>query len=138
MPRRRENSAMPSIWSRRDRARSRSPETSARRGDNQVTFEHDSQGKPHRITVRRSDHRLPVDRPRQQIGGIGAPALRAAMMLEFLALPELALMNVGAAGKRAATSADDRYLRLRVEVKTPQRMRQMPHQIVAKGVQPVR
>ena len=51
-----------------------------RRGDDQVAFEDDAERQTHRIAVRRGDDRLPVDRPGQQIAGIGAPALRPAML----------------------------------------------------------
>ena len=52
--------------------------------------------------MRCGDDRLPVDRPSQQIAGIGAPALRPAMFQEFLALAQLPLMHIGAARKGAA------------------------------------
>jgi hypothetical protein len=40
-------------------------------------------------------------------------------------------VHIGAAGKGAAVAADDRDLRLRVEIEAAQRIRQMPHQLVA-------
>src|SRR5215469_521169 len=85
--------------------------------------------------MRCRDDRLPVDRPRQQIAGIGAPALRATVLFEFLARAKLALLHVGAAGEGAAVAADDRDLRLPIEVETAQRDCQMPHQIFAEGVE---
>src|SRR5438270_6590260 len=60
------------------------------------------------------------------------------MFEEFLPLAQLALVHIGAAGKSAAIAADDRDLRLRVEIEAAQRVRQMPHQIVAEGVEPLR
>ena len=61
--------------------------------------------------MHRSDDRLPVDRPVEQVGQIGPPALRAAELFEFVAAAQLALVYVGAARKarplplRIATSA---------------------------------
>src|SRR5262252_7430157 len=72
-------------------------EFGARGGDDQVAFEHDAERQAHRITVRRGDDRFPIDRASQQITGIGAPALRAAMFQELFAPAQLALLHVGAA-----------------------------------------
>ena len=74
----------------------------------------------------------------RQIGGIGAPALRAAVLQKFVAPAQLALMHVRPARKGAAMPADDRDIGLGVEVEAPQCVGQMPHQIIAEGVQPVR
>ena len=87
--------------------------------------------------MRCCDHRLPVDRAGQQITRVGTPALRSAERLELLAFAQLALMHVGAARKGAAVAADDRDVRLRVEVEAPKRVRQMPHQLVAEGIEPI-
>ena len=104
-------------------------------GDDQVAFEHDAERQPHRIAVRRGDDRLPIDRAGQQIGGIGAPALRPAMLQKLLAAPQLALMHIRTARKGAAGAADDRDLRFRVEVEAAQRIGQVAHQIVAERVE---
>ena len=107
-------------------------------GDDQVAFQHDPKCQAHRVAVRRGNDRLPVDRSGQQIGGIGAPALRPAMLQELLSAAQLTLMHIGAARKGAAGAADDRDLRFRIEIEAAQRIRQMPHQIVAEGVEPIR
>ena len=59
------------------------------------------------------------------------------MLLEFLAPAQLALMHVRTARESAALATDDRDLRLGVEVEAAERIHQMPHQIVAKRVEPV-
>src|SRR5260370_16723076 len=69
---------------------------------------------------------------------MGAPALGPAMFEELLPLAEVTLVHIGAAGKGAPVAADDRDLRLRVEIEAAQRIRQMPHQLVAEGVEPLR
>ena len=61
----------------------------------------------------------------QQIGGIGAPALRAAELFEFVAAAQLALAHIGAAGKRAALAVEDRDLGLGIEVEAAQRLGQL-------------
>ena len=81
---------------------------------------------------------VPIHRTGQQIAGIGTPALRPAMLQELLALAELALMHIGAARKRAAVAADHRDLGLGVEIEAPQRVGQMPDQLVAERVEPLR
>jgi hypothetical protein len=60
------------------------------------------------------------------------------MFQELLPLAQLPLVHIGAAGKGAAIAADDRDLRLRVEIEAAQRIRQMPHQFVAEGVEALR
>src|SRR6266403_938191 len=75
-----------------------------RGGDNQIAFEDDAERQTHRIAVRCGDDRLPVDRPSQQITGIGAPALRPAMLQKFFAPAQLPLMHIGAARKGAAVA----------------------------------
>src|SRR5258708_39335465 len=60
------------------------------------------------------------------------------MFEELLPLAQLTLVHIGATGKGAPIAADDRDLRLRVEIEAAQRIRQMPHQLVAEGVEPLR
>ena len=60
------------------------------------------------------------------------------MLQEFFAPAQLPLMHIGAARKGAAVAANDRDLRLGVEVEMPERVGQMAHQLVAEGIQPVR
>jgi len=53
---------------------------------------------------------------------MGAPALRAAELQELLAAAQLALLDVGAAGKGAAAAADDGDLRLFLGIEAMQRI----------------
>src|SRR5208283_1161767 len=107
-------------------------------GNDQVAFQHDAECEAQRIAVRCSDNRLPVDRADQQIARISAPALRSAERLELFALAQLTLVHVRTAGKSAALAADDRDLRLGVEIETPQRVHQVPDQLVAERVELLR
>jgi len=104
-------------------------------GDDQIALEDDAERQAHRIAVRCRDDRLPIDRAGKQIAGVGAPALRPAVLLEFLALAELTLVHIGAARKGPPVAADDRDLRLRVEVEAAQRVGEMPHEVVAESVE---
>ena len=72
--------------------------------------------------MHRGDDRLPVDRAGQQIGRIGAPALRPAELFEFVAAAQLALAHIGAARKGAALAVQDRDLGFVVEVEAAQRV----------------
>jgi hypothetical protein len=60
------------------------------------------------------------------------------MLQELLAPAQLPLMHIGAARKGPAIAANDRDLRVGVEVEAPQRIRQMPHKVVVEGVEPLR
>ena len=57
---------------------------------------------------------------------MGAEALRAAQALELLALAQLALLHVGAAGEGAAAAVDDGHLGLGVGVEAAQRVLRAP------------
>src|SRR5262249_9550433 len=78
---------------------------------------------------------LPVDRPGEQIAGVGAEPLRPAEPLELLALAELALMDVGAAGEGATATAQDRHVGVGVRVEAAERLVQGHDQLVAEGVE---
>jgi hypothetical protein len=53
------------------------------------------------------------------------------MLQKFFAPAQLPLMHIGAARKGGAVAANDRDLRLGVEVEMPERVGQMAHQLVS-------
>src|SRR5882672_10501647 len=67
-----------------------------------------------------------------------APALRPTQLQKFLAAAKLALLDVGAAGKGAAASVQDRDMRFVVRVEAMERFAQRADQFVAEGVQLLR
>src|SRR6266851_1486377 len=107
-------------------------------GDDQVALQHDADGEAQHVAVRGGDHRLPVDRLGQQVGGMRAPALRPAELQEFLAAAQLALLDVGAAREGTARTVQDGDVRLVVGVEAVQRIAQHADQFVAEGVELLR
>src|SRR5439155_7182790 len=85
--------------------------------DDEVAFEREAKPQSQDIAVHRGDDRFPVDRAGEEIGRVGAPALRPAELFEFVAASELALADIGAAAKGAAVAIEDRHLCLGVEIK---------------------
>src|ERR1700730_3185911 len=107
-------------------------------GDDQVALQHDADGEAQHVAVRGGDHRLPVDRLGQQVGGMRAPALRPAELQELLATTQLALLDVGAARESAARAMQDGDVRLVLGVEAVQRIAQCAHEFVAEGVELLR
>jgi hypothetical protein len=89
-------------------------------GDDHLALEHHAEAEADRETVRRGDHRLPVDRPREEVGRVGAPALRAAVLLQVFVAAQLALVHVGAAREGAAVAAQHRHVGGLVDVELVQ------------------
>ena len=107
-------------------------------GDDQVALQHDADREAQHVAVRGGDHRLPVHRLGQKVGGMRAAALRTAELQELLAAAQLALLDVGAAREGAAVAAQDGDLRLVVGVEAMQRIAQRADQLVAEGVELLR
>src|SRR6516225_8586453 len=89
-------------------------ELSSLLGDNQIALQEQPQSKPHHVAMSGGDNRFPVDRPGQQVGRVGIMSLRTAQALEFFTCAQLALLNVGAAGESASSSAENRHVSVRI------------------------
>ena len=87
-------------------------------GDDEIAVERDIDRHAEHVAVHGGHDRLPVHRACQDIAGAGALARRAAEPLEFLTAAQLPLLHVGAAGERAAGTAQDRDERRRGRCRT--------------------
>ena len=93
----------------------------------QITFQNNTDGQAHDITMRRGDNRFPIHRLYQQVRRISTKPLGSAQTFKFFTRSELPLQYVSARGKRSTFTRDDGEMRFRFGVKTPQGVVQRNH-----------